>query len=517
MQAEKHVEPLMRLASIDGSLLMSALEACGPEFDPTPNTIRTTFQTSGVYIFLIAIACVYYLANASLLLCHYDLGWHLAAGDLIRQRGGVPFQDPWAFTLGDRQWYNLSWLWDVIASFVFQYTGFDGLTLSVVATGAVIVGYLTSVCLSSGASALATCIAVLSVSLLYPAFATPPNVYLAVSPNTATMLFSVVFYAECLKRRRLYLLPAIMLLWVNLHGGFPLGFLILGVFGAIALLKRDWAHFRIYSFAAAGCVIAVFINPLGWHIYDGVVATLGHFVQAYITEWRSFASNATMPGSIPAIIYVSVFVALELLHRDSRPIPIEARLLAWLFLFLGLYQYRYMSFFFLFSAIPLGLHLDRLLPEKLNHLDVRRRLLIAGIIAVCAEPLTFMHVRPALGLSDELLSDQDARYLQENFSHARILNHWNVGGPLIFRTHGSVPIFIDGRGATAYPDPLLRDYFTLPKWEIDESAWDNVIAKYKIDAVFWPSVHDVLKRFLVEKRGWKEQYVGSHETLYVKP
>ena len=24
-------------------------------------------------------------------------------------------------------------------------------------------------------------------------------------------------------------------------------------------------------------------------------------------------------------------------------------------------------------------------------------------------------------------------------------------------------------------------------------------------------------RFLVDKRGWKEQYVGIHETLYAKP
>ena len=496
---------------------MSALEACGPEFRQAPKTIGTSFETSGVYIFVIASACVYYLANASLLLCHYDLGWHLAAGDLIRQHGSVPFQDPWAFTLGDRQWYNLSWLWDVIASVIFQHTGFDGLTLFVVASGAVIAGYLTSACLGSGVSALAACIAVSCACLLYPAFATPPNVYLAASPNTATMLFCVVFYAECLKRTRLFLLPAMMLLWANLHGGFPLGFLILGVYGGIALLKRDWANFKYLAFAAAGCSVAIFINPLGWHIYDGVVATLGHFVQAYITEWESFARNATMPGSIPGIVYLSLFVTLELLHRDSRPIPVEARLLAWLFLFLGLYQYRYMSFFFLFSAAPLALHLDRLLPEKLNRPEVRRPLLAAGIIAVCALPLTFMHVRPALGLSDERLSEQDARYLQTNFSHARILNHWNVGGLLIFRAHGTVPIFVDGRAATAYPDPLLRDYFSLPKWDIDETAWDRVIEKYRIDAVFWPSVHDVLRRFLVDKRGWKEQYVGMQETLYVKP
>src|SRR5215475_13167628 len=151
-------------------------------FDRGPRTIRSYFQTSGIYIFLISFACVYYLSNTSLLLGHYDLGWHLAAGDLIRDRGNIPFQDPWSFTLGDKRWFNLSWLWDVIASALFQYTGFSGLTLFVVACGAVIVGYLASACLSRGASAIAVCISVFSACLLYPTFPTAPNIYLAASP-----------------------------------------------------------------------------------------------------------------------------------------------------------------------------------------------------------------------------------------------------------------------------------------------------------------------------------------------
>jgi hypothetical protein len=204
-------------------------------------SIRPYLQSAGIYIFLISFACVYYLSNASLLLGHYDLGWHLAAGDLIRDRGSVPFQDPWSFTLGDRQWFNLSWLWDVIASLLFQYTRFSGLTLFVVACGAAIAGYLASICLSRGASPLAACISVFAACLLYPSFATPPNIYLAASPNTATMLFCVIFYGECLKRTRCLLLPAMMLLWANLHGGFLLGFLIVGIFCGTALFRRDWA------------------------------------------------------------------------------------------------------------------------------------------------------------------------------------------------------------------------------------------------------------------------------------
>ena len=494
---------------------MDAQEGWGDsKLDRGPNTISSYFQRSGIYIFLISFACVYYLSNASLLLGHYDLGWHLAAGDLIRDQGSIPFHDPWSFTSGGRQWYNLSWLWDVIASVLFQYTKFGGLTLFAVACGAVIVGYLTSICLSSGASVATVSIAVFSACLLYPSLATAPNVYLAASPNTATMLFSVMFYGECLKRTRWYLLPLMMALWVNLHGGFLLGFLVVGVFCGAALLRRDWAGFKIYSFAGAGCFIAIFINPLGWHIYDGVTATLGHFVQVYITEWLSYFENISMPESVPGIIYILIFIALELRYRGSC--PMESRLLAWLFLFLGLYQFRYMSFFFIFSAVPLALHLDRLLPKQLNNLEVQKSLLAAGIVGACALPLTFMHVEPALGFA-ELISEQDARYLQTHFPHARLLNNWNVGGILIFFTRGAIPVFVDGRAATAYPDDLLRDYFKLPISEIDEAAWDAVLEKYQIDTVLWVKAHEQLRRFLVGKRGWKEEYAGLYESIYVKP
>ena len=497
---------------------MDALEAWGDSrFDRTPKTIRAYFQRSGIYIFLISFACVYYLSNGPLLLEHYDLGWHLAAGDLIRDRGNIPFQDPWSFTLGDRQWYNLSWLWDVIASVLFQYTNFSGLTLFVVACGAVIVGYLTSICLSSGASATAVCISVFSACLLYPSFATPPNIYLAASPNTSTMLFCVIFYGECLKRTRCFLLPAIMVLWANLHGGFVLGFLIVGIFCGAALLRRDWVNFKIYSFTGVACLVAIFINPLGLHIYDGVVATLGHFVQANITEWLSYFQNMTMPGSIPGVVYILIFIAFELRYRGSSPaIPLESRLLSWLFLFLGLYQFRYMSFFFLFSTVALALHIDRLLSKQLNNFEVQKSLLAAGIIGACALPLTFLQIKPALELP-QMLSEQDALYLQTHFSQARLLNNWNVGGLLIFRTQGAVPVFVDGRAATAYPDDLLRDYFKLIELEINETTWDTVLEKYQIDTVLWVKAHEQLRRFLVDKRGWKEEYAGMYESIYVKP
>ena len=271
-------------------------------------------QKSGIYVFLIACACVYYLLNAQIILGHYDLGWHLAAGDLIRHDGRTfPLHDSWAFTSAGRAWFNLSWLWDVLASALFQHAGFGGLVLLTLACGAVIIGYLASLGLANSASTIAVCVAVLSASLLYPAFASFPNVYLAASPNLATMLFSVVFYGECLRRsRRVLFLPVLMLLWVNLHGGFTLGLFIVGVFFGLALLHRDWSRLKLYGLAGGGCLAATLVTPLGWHIYEGVRATLGSFVQAQITEWWPYWRNIVIPGSLPGIAYILIFAALEL-------------------------------------------------------------------------------------------------------------------------------------------------------------------------------------------------------------
>jgi hypothetical protein len=53
--------------------------------------------------------------------------------------------------------------------------------------------------------------------------------------------------------------------------------------------------------------------------------------------------------------------------------------------------------------------------------------------------------------------------------------------------------------------------------DVDESAWDAVLEKYRIDAVLWVRAHEQLRRFLVDKRGWKEEYTGSYQSIYVKP
>lgn len=65
-----------------------------PAFDKAANAISPFLLRSGIYLFLISFICLFYVLNAPLLLGHYDLGWHLAAGDIIRERNAIPLHDP---------------------------------------------------------------------------------------------------------------------------------------------------------------------------------------------------------------------------------------------------------------------------------------------------------------------------------------------------------------------------------------------------------------------------------------
>jgi hypothetical protein len=469
--------------------------------------------TVGACIFIIAVTCSYYVAIAPLLLGHTDLGWHLAAGDLIRSQGSVPAHDIWSFTAGDKRWYNLSWLWDVLASLLFREGGFTALMLATISLGGLIAGCLTAICLASKATPLSTCIAVIFACILYPTFAVP-DVFLAASPNIATLLFCVIFYGACLRQRHLWLVPTSMVLWANMHGGFVLGFFIVGVFIAVALLRRDATALRTYSLIMLACAAATLVNPLGWHVYEGVLSTLGHFVQQYITEWQPYLTTMTGPQSIPTCAYIILFVVLELTNRAA--IPAEARLLSWCFLLLGFLQLRYLSIFFLFSTLPLAVHLSDLRWPVIKHSVNENLLGAAGLSVLCLLPFLYWHAVPEKPGLPPIYPESELAYLERHFPHAHLLNHWNYGGFLIFRNRGAIPVFVDGRAATAYPDTLLRDYFDLITWDVDEAAWKRVLQKYDIDTVLWPKAHAQLASFLVGKEKWTQAFSGDVANVYVK-
>jgi len=99
--------------------------------------------------------------------------------------------------------------------------------------------------------------------------------------------------------RLLWTLPVLMILWTNLHGGFPIGIIIVGAYGAGELLRAavtpDSAERRAslraalpYLGTTAGCALASLVNPYGYFLHAHIFEYFKDpFQMKYIQEFRS--------------------------------------------------------------------------------------------------------------------------------------------------------------------------------------------------------------------------------------
>ena len=99
--------------------------------------------------------------------------------------------------------------------------------------------------------------------------------------------------AKAVPRRPWLLLlpPVLMAVWVNVHGGFPIGLLLVGCYVLAALIETFWNRSpngpRLTSWIACltASVAATLANPYGWHVYEYVGLTSNAASGRHIDEW----------------------------------------------------------------------------------------------------------------------------------------------------------------------------------------------------------------------------------------
>ena len=193
-----------------------------------------------------------------------DFWWHVRTGQLIAETGVVPTADPFSYTATDRPWVVHEWLWDLG---VFRLTDVGGYRLAVVVSATlVLLAYLVLYRLLRRLGANEILSAVL---VLWAAALALPN--LGVRPREITHLFLAVYLHQVLlyragKVRRLWLLPLLMVLWVNLHGAFALGLAVLGLVTLGETVRwryRGGPSPRHLWVVFGATVAAVAVNPHG--------------------------------------------------------------------------------------------------------------------------------------------------------------------------------------------------------------------------------------------------------------
>lgn len=166
----------------------------------------------------------------------FDTGWHLATGRYLLQHHAVPASDVLSYTSPGALWHYPPFAGALLYS-IFQSFGYAGLTWFSVFAAALLAGYLLWRTEPKANVAAAALLALAVPSLAY-----------RITPRADlfTTLFFALFLVELWRYHRaesarLWLLPIVMVLWVNLHPGFIAG---LGLIAAYVLTEVLALPFR---------------------------------------------------------------------------------------------------------------------------------------------------------------------------------------------------------------------------------------------------------------------------------
>src|SRR5689334_13113397 len=111
------------------------------------------------------------------------------------------------------------------------------------------------------------------VLLLWGAIVTIPA--WGVRPQMFTLLLASGFlwaldrYVETGKRRFLYVMPVLMIFWVNLHAGFAIGIalIVLYAFAGIVGAEGDRVRLKSLILTVVACVAVIPLSPNGFRLY----------------------------------------------------------------------------------------------------------------------------------------------------------------------------------------------------------------------------------------------------------
>jgi tetratricopeptide (TPR) repeat protein len=193
-----------------------------------------------------------------------DFYWHLRTGDWIRQTGWVPRTDLFTFSRVGVPWIDLHWIFQIGISWVYQQGGIVALTVAKCCITCVAMLVLVS------ARRREWPVWVIVLAWLPALLVLGGRMY--VRPETLTLLYLSLFLAILFRWDRhpllaLLFLPVIQVAWVNSHGLFVLGPIVL-VFGLIdAALRfgffdperKKWWRTILAATLLTGA--ACFVNP----------------------------------------------------------------------------------------------------------------------------------------------------------------------------------------------------------------------------------------------------------------
>ena len=448
-----------------------------------------------------------------------DMYWHLATGQYIVNTQTIPTSDPFSWTMRGAPWVDVHWLSQVIMYGIYQLVGFAGLALDV-SLLAVLAFVFVWKQMSGG-------VFVRAAIILLAATTASPNLTPRSQMATFVFVAAVGYLLYLYKWRqidRLWWLPVIFVLWVNMHGGYIAGFMLLGTF-VVGEVLSDLLHLsgeEIVSWRRLGKVLIVtaisvavlLINPYTIAALQLPFKTVNIGVlQDFIQEWAS--PNFHQASQQPMLWLL--LLTLAAIGFSRRRLDITDALTLTLFATITFLAQRNLGLFALICAPILSRHVSSMVERsRWGQRAVSKGIpivnaVLLGLIGVAVALYTIGTLSPAAQAKAEVkgLPVAAAEWIVQNDPPGSLFNSYNWGGYLLWRLGNKHPVSVDGR-TDVYDDAFLRDYLAIT---LVSSDYDQRLTRTGAQIVLIES-GSVLDNFLARDAGWHEVYRDELAVIY---
>lgn len=478
---------------------------------------------------------------AKVLVPHFedpDFYWHIKTGEYLLSSWPLPGSDVFTYTHSGSPWVLSEWLAQITLYLVFATTGYFG-TAVLVATLCAFCGWVTYLsCRRQMDNPVHAIIMAVVCSLILMTAAPRPHLFSFVF--FAVTLFVLLEFKYFRRDRLLALLPAILILWANAHGGFFIGLVLVFLFAGSEWLRHgfksegalDAARLKKLSLWSAAALAITLVNPqfvrLWWYPIEAIV--LSGDAQM-INEWQSPSFH--MPLTQGFLALVLFFFAVQAWTRrrpdlteivvplvfiasafvSIRNMPLAALALA-PFLAMNLTRVSWPARATRSNAAVLdrgsphapGTAYQKPLANSQEQLINWVLLGVAGLALALSYPVQRKKQEAAVAA---YLPVGAADYLVANHIRGHMFNSYQYGGYLIFRLYPAQGVFIYGR-TDIYQDGFLK---TLNDIQQGRPNWKILFNRYDIDYVVCES-NAALRQLLLQEGRFSLVFDdGSHSVL----
>ncbi len=427
-----------------------------------------------------------------------DFWARLLQGDAFLELNRVLKQDPFSYTQ-THIWLDHEWGSGVIFSFILNHFGFIGILLSRLIISFLIYFFIyktVKLRIDEPDKLLFLLFFVLS------AFALPNIVWSGLRCHFFTFLFFTIFIyilefvRKTGKYKFLVLLPSIMVIWVNCHGGCVAGLGILLIYTICEALKKG--RYKYYALALLFCFLVMFINPYGAD-YVKFIFMASTMSRPYVTEWISAFSHPDITFLLTfKVLYI---INLILLLTGLKNIKKEAAqyILLVICAYLSFRYVKNIPFFIIASMIFLY-------PYKINTKPIYK-VISVSILVVCTILVKYF------GYNYFLLDSapyKEVEFIKINDLQGKITAPMDMGSYIAYKLYPKNLIYMDGRYEEVYYNDTKE---LLDKFYNVESGWEKILENpYTPDYIIIPA-NALINDYIPER--YKAVYKTDNNILYV--